>query len=86
MSVPLGHPLIGLGKEPVVDISCKKGPCSPSRRSLMFPDPTLFWALLPPAFYSGAVVTVYIWDEHITVHLTIAGRAVSPRESCSRLW
>lgn len=33
MSLPLGHPLIG--EESVVDISCRKGPCSPSHRSLM---------------------------------------------------
>lgn len=48
MSVPLGHPLIGLGKEPVVDISCKKGPCSRSRRSLMsltlpYSEPFFLW-------------------------------------------
>ena len=35
MFVPLGHPLIGLGEEPAVDISCKEGPCSPSLSSLM---------------------------------------------------
>lgn len=35
MSVPLGHPLIGLGEGPAVDISYKEEPCSPSFSSLM---------------------------------------------------
>lgn len=34
MSVPLGHPVIGLGEGPAVDISYKEGPCSPSLNSL----------------------------------------------------
>lgn len=33
------------------------------------------------------MVTVYIWDERIIVHLTIAGRAAGPRESwLQALW
>lgn len=44
------------------------------------PAPALFSVPLPPAFYFESVVTVYIWDKHITVHLTIPGKAVNSGE------
>ena len=48
MSVPLGHPLIGLGEGPAVDISYKEEPCSPSLSSLMslplpYSQPFFLW-------------------------------------------
>lgn len=70
---PPGAALPGLAEGPVVDSSYRGALLSD------VPAPTLFSALLPLAFYSGAVVTVYIWHIHITVHLTIPGRDASPR-------
>lgn len=81
MSGVLVHQLKGLQEEPVVDISCEEEPCSPLPQLSDVPAPFLFTVPLPPAFYSGSVVTVYIWDKHITVHLTIPGKAASSRES-----
>lgn len=76
MPVLPGHPLKGSGEEAAVEISCREAPLLPR-----FSDvPAPFSVPLPPAFYFESVVTVYIWDQHITVHLTIPGKAVNPKE------
>lgn len=46
----------------------------------MFLPLPFFSVPLPPAFYFESVVTVYIWDKHITLHLTIPGKAIDSRE------
>lgn len=81
MPVLPGHPLIGSGEEAAgEEISCREPPALLLPRFSDVPAPALFSVPLPPAFYFESVVTVYIWDQHITVHLTTPGKVANSRE------
>lgn len=80
MPVPLGNPLgEDLERNQLLKFPARS-PALPLSQFSNVPVPALFSVPLPPAFYFESVVTVYIWDNHIIVHLTITGKAVNSRE------